>query len=237
MAQIIFEKDGKRVFVAEFAEAKRFTVNDKPYRSRNSEWALRAAKMLRDSGVSSARAITDKGEPLESESALAGEAAAPTEDTRPASFRGVTPEKIGSKYFVKWHDELTNQNYSISGNTPQLCLENLFGNEHPIVVRYRDTLPPEDEVQTQTATPIPKPNPRAPAANRVLRPGDGYLAGHAIPERRIQSETPSAHREFAAWEQSASVLQLKERIKTDAAFAQWYGQQQQAVAVQPKGVF
>jgi hypothetical protein len=239
MAQITINRDGRKLYIGDFVDPSRFTTNEKPYRPRNAEFAIRGAKMLRDAGESTARAVTEasQGEAsLESESAIQAETATPTADNRSTSFRGITPEKIGSKWFIRWHDGLSDQDYSISGNTPQQCLENLFSNEHPIVVRYRETLPPEGEPTPQTPPPIP-PVPVA-ANGRVLRPGSqSDVRTIDLPERRsVQTDGGSAaHVSFQQWEQSASVAQLKDRLRSDVAFATWY-QSQQAVT-QPKGVF
>lgn len=236
MSQITIQR-GRKMYVHDFVDGTRYTVSDKPYRPRNVDFTTGAAKQLRDAGESSARAVTEvnQGErPLEPESAIANESAPPTTDNRPTSWRGVTPEKIGNKFYVKWHDPIVRQDYSVSGNTAQQCLENLFSNQHPIILRFIAMLPPEDEAQAQAATPAPTPNPPAtPANGRVLRPGSQPdVRTIAMPERPTQSAQSMRQVGFQMWEQSASIEQIKARMKWDATFKQWYENQQAAVTPQ-----
>jgi hypothetical protein len=64
---------------------------------------------------------------------------------------------------------------------------------------------------------------------KIFRPGDGHLAGHAVPEHRVvQAPDPFQGRakEFERWEATASVDQLKQRMKDDVQFAGWYNRAQ-----------
>jgi hypothetical protein len=229
MAQIQITIHNKTHYIGRYQSPDDYDVLDgKFYRERSADYCIKVAETLRAAGRDSARAVTNLGESLVREPAITAENAQPVADERPETFRGVTPVRVGGRYFIKWTDAVTGQQFQISGNTAQHALESLFTTEHPAVHRFIATLP-ENNPAPPAAAPVQAQTASA-VETRVLRPGDNY---QTLPPREML-KAPVIREDFAAWEQNASVAQLKERVKRDGEFARWY-ENQQAVPISQKG--
>jgi hypothetical protein len=217
MAQIEITVNNRTHYVGEYASPDSYQLLEARFhRERNADFCVRVAEALRAAGNGSARAVTNLGEPLVRETAITAENAQSTADERPETFRGVTPVRVGGKYFIKWTDAVTGHQFQISGKTAQHALESLFTTEHPAVHRFIATLP-EDNPAPPAAAPV-QAQAATQAETRILRPGDNR---QALPSREMP-RAPAVREDFAAWEQAASVAQLKVRLKQDSEFSRWY---------------
>jgi hypothetical protein len=210
MAQIIFDRGGKRLYIHVFFDAEHFTSGEEPYaRSRNSEWATGVEGQLHAAGITSARAVLDAS--LAPIGAGFVEASPVSEAI---NWDGVpwriTPVRTGDgRYSYSFHDPITNTQQSVIGSSPQDVVDRLRI-EHPIYTRHIETLP------VYTPAPVaPPPAPVEAGPIRILRHADQT---ETLPERRLPEKPRVSSRDFERYVDSLSNEEFKQKMK-DPDFA------------------
>jgi len=194
------------------------------YRGRNQDAAIRIAEMLRAKGVNALAVAKDGRTPIEM--VASPSQSAPAQDSRPSSFRGVTPKRmLDGSYKHEWLDRF-GQSRSLSGSTPQECLEKLFVSYQfcEWVRDYTDSLPPEETESLPVPAVVEQP---ATTPGRVLRPGSSSADAQVeqripVPAFRVREDVFSEYQRFT---KASSAADLRRRCIAEPAYKVWLDSQ------------
>lgn len=140
----------------------------------------------------------------------------------PITYRGVTPVRVNANL---WKVDISDgSNYmAVTAESPTAVLQKLFDPQMaiatPQIRAFVEKCPPV-VMAAPVATPAPQPS-AATGPRKILRPGDQTAT---LPPREIVSSpriSPVIN-EYKVFEQSCTTLALKDRLKNDQGFRNWY---------------